>query len=276
MKTVRAMGNSSGIRPMPRARAAKAPPIQSWRTQPIHSRTTPHTRAPTTPTTRTSRCSCFCSGVGSRSMVCSATPMRPMRVAAPVATTSATPCPATASVPAQSGIPRSLSTGQDSPVSSASSTRRPAVSSTRASAATRSPSVTATRSPGTNSWAAIRTQMPSRITLAWGTTRSARASSARSRRRPCTTTSPTVTAAKPPSSMPSALSPTSQYTAAPASSRTNIGSRSTSSKVAHQPRRRGCGRRLGPWRCSRLRASGVLSPRGDALSAAATSAARAL
>ena len=79
--------------------------------------------------------------------------------------------------PERTRSPRSLAMPSASPVSSDSSTVRPRVAITSPSATSWSPGPTATTSPGTTSVASSSTISPSRMTRAWGATRTASSSS---------------------------------------------------------------------------------------------------
>ena len=106
MKTVITMGISSAASPS-RTPAPTAGPAAIARAA-AHSPAPAAPRAiATQPNWRTRRPSCRCSGVWPESMPASEAPMRPICVLRPVAVTSATPWPDTASVPARThGCPR--------------------------------------------------------------------------------------------------------------------------------------------------------------------------
>ena len=141
---------------------------------------------------RTSRAVSRCRGVDPVSSDWICLPMRPRPVAAPVATTSATPCPLVtrlpekidgrSSPPGRSSVSwppaERLRTGTDSPVSSDSSAARFCAWRSTPSAGTRSPSATKTMSPRTTSRLAMRFRTPSRRTSARGLDRSRSAASA--------------------------------------------------------------------------------------------------
>ncbi|MNS84679.1 hypothetical protein D3C72_1185120 [compost metagenome] len=106
--------------------------------------------------------------------------IRPICVAAPVATTMPWPLPRSTTVPAEvrhwralagallASHAESLRTGSDSPVSRDSSHCRSMAEVSSRSAGTRLPASSTTRSPGTSVLASISCWMPSRITVARG------------------------------------------------------------------------------------------------------------
>ncbi len=123
---------------------------------------------------------CSSNGVAARSTPDSRVLMRPSSVSEPVAITTPSPWPKTATVPVKHVDLRSpssvsastgsgvLATGTDSPVRAASSMRSSRELRIRRSAGTRSPEARRTTSPGTRSAAGMSTIRPSRWTRVRG------------------------------------------------------------------------------------------------------------
>ena len=274
--TIRTTGNSSGSIEIDVAMPARRASPQSPRVDPTIPMTAAAAATPMTATIRTIRSISRCNGVRPSSMSDSAVPIRPRPVAAPVASTTPTPRPATTSVPACThGVPSppggpiaggssesaaTLGTGSDSPDRAASSIWRFTASTSTASAGTRSPSPMSTRSPTTTSRPGILTGSPSRTTRARGELRSRRAASAFSVRRDCTTEIAITNRTATMRITPSKGSASAKLIVPAARRRTSIGSRTTCRTWVTRPRRRDVASSFGPSTPRRRSASADVNP----------------
>ncbi len=211
--------------------------------------------------------------------------MRPISVAAPVATTTPRPAPCVTSVPDHSIGRRSpsaasgptgsapFSAGTDSPVRIASSADSPRASIRRRSAGMRSPASTSTMSPGTSAAPSTVTRRPSRSTAARGASicriAAIAASALPSCRKPITALASTTARMTPVSTQ---CSSTAVTMAAPSSTSTSTLSNCDRNRRTG-PRTRTSGSRFGPCTCNRRSASATESPCGPAVSRASTAAA---
>ena len=187
------------------------------------------------------------------------------RVAAPVATTTASASPCATNVPALTVAPLSGRTGTLSPVSVDSSTARPSTRSRRRSAQMRSPAVRSTTSPRTSSAAATTCRAPSRRTVARNGSSSCSRCAARSARyswanAKAALTTTMIAIATPSCGMPAATASAAAPHRSSAKKCTSCRTRSRSGDGG-----RGAGSVFGPSAARRLRASSLVSP-GEASS----------
>ena len=186
--------------------------------------------------------------------------MRPICVRMPVASASASACPAVTVQPMYTSSPAALSTGALSPVSIDSSHRRPAALTTRASAGMRAPSSSSSTSPGTTVSASTVCSRPSRRTRAAGAAMRPSASSVRSVRHSCTKPISAFTNTMAIIATASAVCPSAALTSVAAARIRIITSLNCEKNIAATPGFLPCARRFGPSFCSRSAACRAESP----------------